>query len=86
MMNLKAPKGIDVESWFIECYKKYKGHPLRILVGLYRGNYNKFVLAVIFFFIKHCPVWVLPIITANIINDITSGAPDTYINIIISQL
>ena len=53
MMNLKAPKGIDVESWFIECYKKYKGHPLRILVGLYRGNYNKFVLAVIFFFIKH---------------------------------
>lgn len=86
MMNLKAPKGIDVESWFIECYKKYKGHPLRILVGLYRGNYNKFVLAVIFFFIKHCPVWVLPIITANIINDITSGAPDTYTNIIIESI
>jgi len=86
MMNLKAPKGIDVESWFIECYKKYKGHPLRILVGLYRGNYNKFVLAVIFFFIKHCPVWVLPIITASIINDITSGAPDTYTNIIIESI
>ncbi len=86
MMNLKAPKGIDVESWFIECYKKYKGHPLRILVGLYRGNYNKFVLAVIFFFIKHCPVWVLPIITANIINNITSGAPDTYTNIIIESI
>ncbi len=86
MMNLKAPKGIDVESWFIECYKKYKGHPLRILVGLYRGNYNKFVLAVIFFFIKHCPVWVLPIITANIINDIMSGAPDTYTNIIIESI
>lgn len=86
MMNLHAPKGIDVESWFIECYKKYKGHPLRILVGLYKGNYNKFFLAIIFFFIKHSPVWVLPIITANIINNITSGASETYYNILIESL
>ena len=85
-MNLHAPKGIDVESWFIECYRKHKGHPIRILIGLYKGNYNKFFLAVVFFFIKHCPVWVLPIITANIINDITSGAPDTYRNIIIQTV
>lgn len=86
MMNLHAPKGIDVESWFIECYKKYKGHSLRILVGLYKGNYNKFFLAIIFFFIKHSPVWVLPIITANIINNITSGASETYSNILIESL
>ena len=86
MMNLHAPKGIDVESWFIECYEKYKGHPLRILVGLYKGNYNKFFLAIIFFFIKHSPVWVLPIITANIINNITSGASETYSNILIESL
>lgn len=86
MMNLHAPKGIDVESWFIECYKKYKGHPLRILVGLYKENYNKFFLAIIFFFIKHSPVWVLPIITANIINNITSGASETYSNILIESL
>lgn len=86
MMNLHAPKGIDVESWFIECYKKYKGHPLRILVGLYKGNYNKFFFAIIFFFIKHSPVWVLPIITANIINNITSGASETYSNILIESL
>ena len=70
-MNLHAPKGIDVENWFIECYRKHKGHPLKILIGLYKGNYNKFFLAVLFFFIKHAPVWVLPIVTANIINDIT---------------
>lgn len=82
-MNLHAPKGIDVENWFIECYKKHKGHPIRILIGLYRGNYNKFFLAVFFFFIKHAPVWVLPIVTANIINDITSGSADTLRNIII---
>ena len=83
-MNLHAPKGIDVENWFIECYRKHKGHPLKILLVLYKGNYSKFFLAVVFFFIKHCPVWVLPIITANIINDITTGSSDTPRNIIIN--
>ena len=29
-MNLHAPKGIDVENWFIECYRKHKGHPLKL--------------------------------------------------------
>lgn len=85
-MNLHAPKGIDVENWFIECYRKHKGHPLKILIGLYKGNYNKFFLAVLFFFIKHAPVWVQPIVTANIINDITSGSPDTVQNIIIQAI
>ena len=85
-MNLHAPKGIDVENWFIECYRRHKGHPLKILIGLYKGNYNKFFLAVLFFFIKHAPVWVLPIVTANIINDITSGSPDTVQNIIIQAI
>ena len=63
-----------------------KGHPMQILLGLYKGNYHKFFLAVIFFFIKHAPVWVLPIVTANIINDITSGSPETYQNIIIQAM
>ena len=85
-MNLKAPKGIDVESWFIECYRKHQGHPMQILLGLYKGNYHKFFLAVIFFVIKHAPVWVLPIVTANIINDITSGSPETYQNILIQAV
>jgi ATP-binding cassette subfamily B protein len=81
-MNLHAPKNFDVDKWFIECYKKYQGHPLVILVRLYRGNYHKFLLAVIFFVIKHCPVWVLPIVTANIINDVTSGSENTVRDII----
>lgn len=82
-MNLKAPKGIDVDNWFIECYKRHKGHPIKILIGLYKGNYSKFFLAIVFFFIKHSPVWVLPIVTANIINDVTTGAPGTVRNVII---
>ena len=73
---------VDTESWFIECYRNNQGHPLRTLVHLYKGNYHKFVLAVICFFAKHACVWVLPIITANIINDVTSHNPYTFRNII----
>lgn len=85
-MNMKAPKGIDVERWFIECYRKYHGHPLKTLMALYKGNYSKFFLAVVFFFIKHSPVWVLPIVTANIINDVASGNPDCIRNVIIYSI
>ena len=75
-------KKMDTESWFIECYRNNQGHPLRTLVHLYKGNYHKFVMAVICFFAKHACVWVLPIITANIINDVTAHNPDTFRNII----
>ncbi len=79
-LNMRGPKGHNVEDWFIECYNKYKGHPLKILLGLYKGNYNKFLFAIIFFFIKHSPVWVLPIVTASIINEVTAGSPDCWRN------
>lgn len=80
--KMQPPKGIEPEQWFTQCYEKHKGHPLRTLVSMYRGNYHKFVLAVIFFFIKHACVWVLPIVTASIINDITTKNPNTIRNLI----
>lgn len=75
-------KKIDTESWFIESYRRHKGHPLAILLSLYKGNYHKFFMAVVCFFLKHICVWVLPIVTANIINDITAGNPDTIRNML----
>lgn len=77
---MAPPKGIEPETWFTECYRKHQGHPLKILLAIYKGNYYRFVLAVVFFFIKHACVWVLPVVTANIINDITTGSPDAMRN------
>lgn len=57
-----------VEESFINCYGNNKHKPLRILTGLYKGHYHKFILSGIFFALKHACVWVLPIVTANIIN------------------
>lgn len=78
--KMRAPRGIEPEHWFIECYRRYQGHPMKILIALYRGNYHKFVLAILNFFMKHACVWVLPIVTASIINDITTENPNTLRN------
>lgn len=80
--KMKAPRGIEPETWFIECYRQSNGKPLKVLFGLYKGNYHKFLLAVLFFFLKHACVWGLPIVTANIINDITTKNPDAVQNIL----
>lgn len=76
-------KKIDTENWFMECYRRHKGHPIKILISLYKGNYYKFIMAVICFFIKHACVWVLPIVTANIINDVMTKNPDTTHNLLL---
>lgn len=80
--KMRPPKGMEPEHWFTEVYAKHKGHPIRTLVGIYKGNYHKFVLAVICFFIKHACVWILPIVVANIINDITAANPNTVRNLV----
>lgn len=67
-----SPKNINVEDWFLRCFKKYKGKPILTLIALYRGNYHKFVLSIFFFVMKHLGVWVLPVVTAQLINDIVS--------------
>lgn len=50
-----------------------RGNSLRTLVAMYRGKYVQLLLSVIFFIVKHSPVWVMPIVTANVINAILEG-------------
>lgn len=79
--KMRAPKGLEPETWFTECYRKYQGHPMKTLLAIYKGNYHKFVLSVLCFFIKHSPVWILPVVIAGIINDVIDKSPDTMHNI-----
>lgn len=55
---------------------------LKTLIAMYQGKYIQLVLSVLFFIIKHSPVWVMPVVTANVINAITEGgdgAPRTIL-------
>ena len=65
-------------SVYFQSYEKHKGKPLMILIGLYKGMYSNFFWSTFFYIIKHSPVWVLPIVTANIINSVTNADPNVY--------
>lgn len=65
---IEAKEVLSKEEAFINCYGKNEHNALKILMGLYKGHYSKFLLSGLFFTIKHSSVWALPIITANIIN------------------
>lgn len=64
--------------------KFYNNKPIKTLFTLYKGNYFKLVRAFICFFIKHLPVWVLPIVTTNVINIIASKQEAQLTGIVIN--
>ena len=74
-----------IEENYIECYEKNQGRPLKVVLGLYKGSYHKFGLAAIFFVLKHSCVWVLPIVTANVIN-IASGQQNGTVKTILINI
>lgn len=58
--------------------RRYQGeNPFRTLLYLYSGQKSRIALAAIFFAIKQSPVWVMPLITANIIDIVSRGGPNT---------
>ena len=62
-----------MEDRYVNIYINNKNKPIKILLGIFKGHYHKFLLAGLCFFIKHSPVWMSPIILANIINLATEG-------------
>lgn len=84
---LKEDSTIEIE-WkqeekeFLDNFTRNSGHTLKTLLGLYKGHYVSLFFSVFFFFIKHSPVWILPLVTANIIN-IALNPPEDYIRQII---
>ncbi len=81
----KAENLSELEEMFIEVFGTHHSNPLKILLGLYRGQYHRLILSGIFFVIKHACVWALPVVTANVINiasqDGMEGLPNIIINI-----
>ncbi|MFJ1596681.1 ABC transporter ATP-binding protein [Streptomyces sp. NPDC088261] len=54
----------------------YSGeHPLRTLAYLFRPDRGRLLLVVAVFTVKHIPVWLLPLITANIIDVVVEHRP-----------
>ena len=63
------------EKALLETFRRNEGSSLKTLIGIYEGHYLKLFFSILFFAIKHSPVWVLPIVTSNIIN-VATERPD----------
>lgn len=83
---IESNNPVEETDDYIKIFGESKGHPIKTFFKLYKGNYWRFLLAGFFFVIKHSPVWVLPIVTANIINIATYPqqylGKDIFINVV----
>ncbi|MGY4921998.1 ABC transporter ATP-binding protein [Streptomyces sp. 900105755] len=55
---------------------RYRGeHPVRTLAYLLRADRRKLAAAVVVFTVKHSPIWLLPLITASVVDTVVQHGP-----------
>jgi ATP-binding cassette, subfamily B, bacterial len=73
---------------FLNSYKLHKNKPLKTLMYLYKGNLGRLFLSTFFFIIKSSPVFIIPILSKNIIDIATNPTKhslnELWINLIIA--
>lgn len=89
MKSFSETEEIDLdasEKALLETFKRNEGNSLKTLLGIYKGHYLNLFFSILFFAVKHSPVWVLPIVTANIINAATEKPDNAGTVILINAL
>lgn len=76
---------VKEENDFIKTYTEKKGGAIRTLLKLYRTHKWRLLLSAVFFAIKVSPTWILPIITANLIN-VAVARPDNAASLITGNI
>ncbi len=69
------------ENDFIKTYTERKGGAFKTLALLYKTHIWRLLLSALFFAIKNSPTWIIPILTANLIN-IAVERPDNTVTLI----
>ena len=65
-----------LEAEFIQRYKGSEQHPIRTLFKFYKGQYHRLILSAICYIIKKSPQWLIPIVTANLIDLVVDRPAD----------
>lgn len=60
------------EEALLKIFKQNQNSPLKTLISIYKGHYLNLFFSIIFFLLKSSPVWVFPVISANIIDAATN--------------
>lgn len=67
------------ERTLLDCYSGEKRGFIATLFRFYKGNYKNLFMSASMFFLKSSPTWIIPLITASIIN-IATEKPDDAVN------
>ena len=73
-----------LEAAFMERYKGSEKHPIRTLLSFYKGQYHLLIFAAVCYIIKKSPQWMIPIVTANLINLVVAQPADMVARIILN--
>ncbi|MBO5209025.1 MAG: ABC transporter ATP-binding protein [Lachnospiraceae bacterium] len=74
----------ETEKKLLDTFKRNQNNSFKTLIGIYKGHYLELFLSIVFFVIKHSPVWFLPIVTSNIINIATNPDENAGMKIFIN--
>lgn len=74
------------EEALLRNFRQNEKHTLKTFIGLYKGHYLNLFFSFIFFVLKSSPVWVLPIVAANIINAATNKDENAVHVIIVNMI
>ncbi len=73
-------------SDYTKIFRQYKGQPLKILLSFYKGEIFTVIKSTFFLALQNLPAWVIPIITANIINIATTPSDDSIKKISVNAI
>ena len=74
-MNKEKKKTKNAKEW-TQDDKIFTQGPIKTLFWLYKGYTKDLIIAMIYYLIKSSPLWIIPLLTAGIINVVT--APDAH--------
>ncbi|SEB72661.1 ATP-binding cassette, subfamily B [Streptomyces sp. 2131.1] len=78
MQKAVSPPSAESLAPFDHLDHRYRGeHPVRTLALLLRPDRGRLALAVVLFTVKHSPIWLLPLITATVLDVVVQHGPES---------
>jgi ATP-binding cassette subfamily B protein len=74
--TMKRAAKASLRRTFEQAISEKDASPLKFLLAVYKDNFSNLFISLLFLVVKSSPIYVLPIVTANIINITTK--PDQY--------
>lgn len=78
MQKAVSPPSAEPLASFDHLDHRYRGeNPVRTLGHLLRPDRGRLALAVVIFVVKHSPIWLLPLITATVLDVVVQHGPES---------